>query len=300
MTAARFVREFFVGPDPYPMYVQEWAREEDGSGGGVPERPPLVFIHGGSHSGVVWTTAPGGEPGWARVLAGRGWRSFVVDWPGTGRSGCAPEALPDLTIGHIAEAQAALLAEIGPAILVGHSIGASIGYKTVELAPNRVVAIAALASSPTPNGGIPLDTVPMAGPDKPVRSNRVVMQERLGQSDRFPKDHFNNYFASLVPYGPRLRNGALGGGPGRVDDFRVHNVEALRRVPILFLTVDDDRVSAAEISRATADALGAEFVSLDRDWGLPGYGHMYPIERGNEAILEKIESWLLDRAANWP
>lgn len=287
MSAAAFQREFFVGPDPYPMYVQEWAGASD------PDRPPLVFIHGGSHSGVVWTTAPDSKPGWARTLAGRGWRCFVVDWPGTGRSGCAPELLPALTIGHVAEAHAALLSEIGPSILIGHSIGASVGYKTAEIATENVIAIAALASSPTPNGGIRMDTVPLADPDRPVRSNREVMADRLGSSDRFPKTQFDTYYASLVPYAPRLRNGALGGGPGAVNDFRVDNVDALRDLPVLFLTADGDRVSPPDISSATADALGAEHVSLDVDWGLPGFGHMYPIETGNGAILDRVEHWLM-------
>lgn len=291
-TESRFVRDVFVGADPYPMYVQEWA----GPGRDTGSRPPVVLIHGGSHSGVMWTTEPSGAPGWARRLAARGWRCFVVDWPGTGRSGCAPEALPGLSIDHVAAAHVALLDRIGPALLVGHSIGASVAYKTAEAASDSVRAIAALASSPTPNGGAAEQTVPAADPERPVRSNRAVMEQRLCSSDRFPEDCQDAYHASLVPYGPRLRNGALGVGQnGEDEDFRIHDVAAVRRVPILFLTVDDDRVSPASVSAKTADALGAQVVSLDRDWGLPGFGHMFPIETGNEAILDRVEGWLLER-----
>ncbi len=286
---SRFVREFFVGPDPYRMYVQEWAGLDDAA-----DRPPLVLIHGGSHSGVMWTTEPGGAPGWARRLAARGWRCFVVDWPGSGRSGCAPDDLPDLTIGHVAAAHAALVQETGPAFLIGHSIGAAVAYKVAEADTGAVLAIAALASAPLPNGGTAVQTVPAADPDRPVRSNRAVVEQRLASGDRFPKDALDSYFASLVPYGPRLRNGALGvGRPDEKDDFRIHNVDAVARLPVLFVTVDDDRVSPASASVRTAEALGAHFVSLDRDWGLPGFGHMFPIETGNGDILDRVEAWLL-------
>ncbi|MCW5771178.1 MAG: alpha/beta fold hydrolase [Rhodospirillaceae bacterium] len=299
MIEAGFVREFFAGAAPYPMYVQEWGPAGMKTSGGPATRPPLVFIHGGSHSGLVWTTAPDGSPGWARLMAARGWPSYVVDWPGSGRSGCEPEDLLALRLDDIAAAVAALLGSVGPAILIGHSIGAAVAYKTAERVPAQVRAIAALASAPTPNGGIRLDTVPVADPGKPVRSDRAGALARLASGTHFSMAHFDAYFASLVAYGPRIRNGALGGSSaGRADandDFRIDDVAALRRVPILFATVADDRTSPAVVSRATAQALGADFVSLDADWGLPGFGHMFPVETGNGAILDRIEAWLIEK-----
>lgn len=298
MTAsATFVREFFAGADPYSMYVQEWGPAEGPAKEMPPSgKPPLVFIHGGSHSGVVWTTAPDGSPGWARILAARGWPCFVVDWPGSGRSGCVPADLPALGIDDVAAAVAHLLETIGPAILVGHSIGAAVSYKVAERMPGRVRAIAALGSAPTPNGGIQLHTVPIADPDKPVRSDRPSAEARLASSDLFPHASMDTYLASLVSCSPRIRNGALGGGrEGANEDFRVDDLDAVRAVPILFVTAVADRTSPPEVSHHTARALGAEIVSLDEDWGLPGYGHMFPIETGNNAILTRIEGWLAAR-----
>ena len=58
--------EFFIGTATDGMYVQRWAV----AGGGR----PIVLVHGGAHTGVFWTMAPGGDgPGWAQHFAGRGY-----------------------------------------------------------------------------------------------------------------------------------------------------------------------------------------------------------------------------------
>lgn len=51
---------------------------------------PLIFIHGGSHTGVGWQTTPDGRPGWADYFVRRGWKVYNVDQPGRGRSNYVP------------------------------------------------------------------------------------------------------------------------------------------------------------------------------------------------------------------
>lgn len=51
----------------------------------------VVLIHGGGGQGTDWGTTPDGRPGWADLLASRGWEVHVVDRPGHGRTpGRAP------------------------------------------------------------------------------------------------------------------------------------------------------------------------------------------------------------------
>jgi pimeloyl-ACP methyl ester carboxylesterase len=48
---------------------------------------PIVMIHGTAQTGTNFTGTPDGRPGWAQDFAARGWRVFVVDQVGRGRSG---------------------------------------------------------------------------------------------------------------------------------------------------------------------------------------------------------------------
>jgi pimeloyl-ACP methyl ester carboxylesterase len=47
---------------------------------------PVVFIHGGGHTGAAWLSTPDGRPGWPDHFLARGWPVYVVDQPGRGRS----------------------------------------------------------------------------------------------------------------------------------------------------------------------------------------------------------------------
>lgn len=60
--------------------------------GGRLTRHPLVFIHGGGHTGVCWQMTPDGRPGWAQHFLGKGWPVYVVDQLGRGRSPANPVA----------------------------------------------------------------------------------------------------------------------------------------------------------------------------------------------------------------
>jgi pimeloyl-ACP methyl ester carboxylesterase len=52
---------------------------------------PIVLVHGGGGQGTDWTGAPDGRPGWATYFAQEGFKVYVVDRPGHGRSPFHPE-----------------------------------------------------------------------------------------------------------------------------------------------------------------------------------------------------------------
>ena len=62
------------------MYVESWIPAQ------VKHPYPIVLVHGGGGQGLDWMGTPDGRPGWATYLAQEGYRVYVVDRPGHGRS----------------------------------------------------------------------------------------------------------------------------------------------------------------------------------------------------------------------
>jgi len=54
---------------------------------------PIVMIHGGGGQGTDWLGAPDGRPGWAAMFLKAGYKVYVVDRPGHGRSPRHPDVL---------------------------------------------------------------------------------------------------------------------------------------------------------------------------------------------------------------
>src|SRR5882672_10008887 len=270
--------EFFVS-DEHPMYVQRWGPTKEESSLRV------VLVHGGVHPGVGWTTRPDGQPGWAQSLAERGWTAFVVDWPGVGRS-TGTGTLLQSTAEHAVAALVALVREIGPALLVGHSIGAAIAAKVMEVASKQVTGLISIA--PAPHGNVSGNWPPVPD-DQAISFGEAAMQRFFCNAPRFPKDSLDQYRRSLCSMSPGVFN-ALGSTNGSqalvIDDFA-----RVARIPKLVVAGDDDQLVPDQISSAVAESLGARRIAVGKDWGLLGFGHMIPIESGSEEILQRCLDW---------
>ena len=87
---------FWVGVEPLqhesgtlvhgPMYVY-WEEPAE-----VLHPLPLVLVHGGGGQGTDYLVTPDGRPGWASDLVELGYKVYVVDRPGHGRSPVHPDA----------------------------------------------------------------------------------------------------------------------------------------------------------------------------------------------------------------
>src|SRR6266851_4785364 len=209
MSSAVPSREFFVS-DEHPMYVQQW--------GPTASSLRVVLIHGGVHTGVCWTTRPDGQQGWAQYLAERGWTAFVVDWPGVGRS-TGMATLLQSTAEQIVTALAALVRDIGPTLLIGHSIGAALAAKVMDVASKQVTGLISIA--PAPHGNI-VGSFPPVATDQVITLDGDAMRRFFCNAPRFPKDSIDQYRRSLCSLSPGVFN-ALASTNGSkdivIDDF---------------------------------------------------------------------------------
>lgn len=279
-------RESFVANATHAMYVQAWRPNPQ-----VAPRGHLILVHGGSHTGTGWTTTPDGRPGWAFHMARAGWTVHVVDWPGVGRSGSRPENVND-TPADVVEILALLLSRTGPSVLMGHSIGGALAIKLTERMPESVRAVVALAPASVETAG---NIVPAAPLDRLSGTTREGALQRFANSPTFPQEAFDSYFSSLVLYAPRIRNAAA----GLSDDFKIDRSKAAiwkGQVPLLLLAAEEDVTVPPARMAQTAAALGVSPTMLGKDWGMPGHGHLFIVERGTDAIAEKVDAWLATRA----
>ena len=270
---------------------------------GVPERVPLLFVHGGHHTGACWERTPDGRSGWAPYAALRGHPAYVIDWPAHGRS--TGRALADLSLADVANAVAAELASLGRAVLVTHSMGGVIGWRAAELARAHVAAIAAIAPGPPANlqpahaseairdrqisdPAYGMRGEPMLATQEEVRPTPALARAMWANTERFPAAAFDAYFASLTAESGRIlneRNNIDGTG------IAVSGPSALAGIPIAVFTGDTDPRHPREVDAAVAEYFGAEFVWL-ADRGLRGHGHMCMIEDGNLGVADVVLDWI--------
>jgi len=67
------------------MYVEYWIPSL------IRHPLPVVLVHGGGGQGLDWMGTPDGRPGWVTFLLQEGFRVYVVDRPGHGRSPFHPD-----------------------------------------------------------------------------------------------------------------------------------------------------------------------------------------------------------------
>jgi pimeloyl-ACP methyl ester carboxylesterase len=272
----------------------------------APHKAPLLFVHGGSHTGACYVETPDGRSGWAPYAAAHGRDAYVVDWPGRGTSP-APANFTAMSMQSVADAVAATLAEIGPAVLVTHSMGAVIGWRAAEMARDNVAAIVAIAPGPPANLQPALDSTEIARirdaePERWAALGRPSMQPETGpvpvaretalamwaNSERFPHAAIEAYIGALVPESPRAmneRSNIDGGG------LRIAGPESLAGIPIVVITGDQDPRHPRVADEKIVDYFGADFIWL-ADRGLTGHGHMMMIEHGHDVIADIFLDWL--------
>ena len=293
----------------------------------------IVMVHGGGGQGLDWMTTPDGRPGWAHLLVMEGYKVYVVDRPGHGRSpfhpdlhgafgarattfdGIArqftapekaempygPEALlhnqwpgttgllgdptaeqvingqggaftGDLASTHAVWAQRAgeLLDQVGPAVIMSHSMGGPFAFIAANARPNLVVGLLPVEPNGPPFGNLQWGVTASAMVyDPPVTdaSELKTMEVKPTEANRIP------YLIQAEP-ARKLKN--LIGIP-----IAVLTAEASYHVPY-----DDGTVAFLRQAGATV-----EHVTL---WerGIRGNGHFLMMEKNNREALQPLLEFL--------
>jgi pimeloyl-ACP methyl ester carboxylesterase len=103
-----------------------------------PNEPAVVLIHGAGMNRTVWQMQ-------TRFLAHHGFRVAAIDLPGHGGTdGPAMDSVPELG-GWVADVVDAL--DLGPAHLVGHSMGTYIGIEAAVQRPEMVASLVLIGTA---------------------------------------------------------------------------------------------------------------------------------------------------------
>jgi pimeloyl-ACP methyl ester carboxylesterase len=272
---------FWVGDPAAPMYVERLTPTA-----GTRQPHPLILVHGAGQTGAsTWMATPDGREGWAPYFVQRGFTTYVVDLPGHGRSGLPP-TFPRWSGLRYVEALEALLDRTGPVLVLTHSMGARIGWKLAERAPAQIVGLFAVTPAPPPNI-VPPSANPLPE-DAPYYLPPEFARAALANTPTFPLEAWDTFLATLVPESPHAVNeGRNAAGP----ELYV-GAEILRAIPAVALAAELDLADPPEIVRASAAYFGIPMLQTDRDWDLPGHGHMLMLERGNLEVAAHIADWL--------
>jgi pimeloyl-ACP methyl ester carboxylesterase len=266
---------------------------------------PMLFIHGGGSSGTTFRTTPDGRLGWADVLAARGYRSWVTDWPGTGRSGYRD--LTTLNYDDVVSGYVNLLRDIirEPVVVVPHSMGGSIAWKLVEMLPELVAGVVSLAAVhpgnlPTPcelledKDGVVRVRFTLTGVDFTV-DRRVpykyepsyVYEQGVANSTQFPREAIPNLFAGHQGMSPVMLLQRVGLVPGMPT---IDNPAGFTGKRVRLMAGDCDPAHPRDVEMRTVEQLrtwgaDAELAWLP-DYGFVGNGHYLMGENNSDEVLE--------------
>jgi pimeloyl-ACP methyl ester carboxylesterase len=277
-----------------------------------PERPPIVFIHGGGATGAAFRRTPDDRPGWADLLAAAGYECWVTDWPGCGRSGGRNPL--ELVYADVVDGYGHLLTDVigRPVLVLCHSMGGPATWALVELAGELIAGVASVAASAPQNVSPPPPTI-LADDGRMVRvrfgqtgvefnvdrnapyiyEDAYIYEQGIANSKRFPGEWIPALRASLVGIPPKIvlqKLGVLDGFP------TIEHTEHFVGLSVRIVAADCDPAHTLEIETRTKDLLASWGADVSLTWlpdiGIRGNGHFVYGETNSEQILEVVRGAL--------
>lgn len=272
---------------------------------------PILFIHGGGGSGILWRYTMEQKPGWADLLVDKGYQCWVTDWPGMGRS--AYRDFESFEYEDAVEGYVRLLVDIiqEPVVIVPHSMGGAITWRLLELVPELVAGVvpvaAAYPANLQKNGEVVSDdgrfveavfadtglTFKVDRERPYVYSEEYMRVQAGGDGPHIVKEvaEAELKFPSALP--PRMllqRIGVLEGMPA------IKNTEGFAGKTIRLISGDHDKAHTIEIEMRTVELLRSWGADADLVWlpdrGLHGHSHWLMRERNYEKVLDILEEQL--------
>jgi pimeloyl-ACP methyl ester carboxylesterase len=235
---------------------------------------PVLFVHG------MW----GGSwylRNYLYAAAQAGWDSWAVNLRGHGESP-APGGLGTVRLLDYVDDVRGCLNHLGPAVLIGHSMGGLIAQKAAE---GREVAAAVLLTSAPPRG--------ILGLGWPVLRRMTRYLPAMVAGRAFTVSRADADALLLNGLAPEQRDWAFprfGFESGRVArELALGGLAvdaAAVRCPVLVVGAEDDRITPARLQRRIAHRYQAEYQQA------PGHAHMLMLEEGWEQPFREVLAWM--------
>ncbi|RXF73097.1 hypothetical protein [Hansschlegelia zhihuaiae] len=284
---------------------------------------PIVFMHGCCLTSKTWETTPDGRMGWYEYFTRKGFKTFMAEQVGRGRSGFDPRRFAEVNAGDkpgednpdilIAtdrfawnvfrlgdyETKTPFPGQKFPMQTVGVGENASnTFYKQVIPDLNATLSDAA---SPDCNGG----TCTPVEPDAPYNSpdNLALLSKQLGgailvghsQSSSFPTRAALRGAAKDVKGIIQLETGCF-------TNLTAEHIKILKKIPILIMVGDNyafpqPTESCITMRKQINDAGGdMTFIALPQI-GIKGNSHMFMQDTNNLEVADVIIDWIKNHVA---
>lgn len=235
---------------------------------------PVLFVHGLFAGAWMFER-------WMPYFAERGHRASAVDLRGHGESAPVPDR-GKIQLADYIEDAAAVVRTLGPAAVVGHSMG---GLIAQALAQDGLAAASVLVA-PAPPRGVPLLSLRLLVREARylpsiLRSREVVVQRRDADAlilNCVPVEERDTLFRRFEPDSGRAGRDIMLGAVS-IDASRVN-------CPVLVVAGAEDRFIPAHVSRRVAAKYGAGLATL------PRRGHVMMQEPGWDEAAEVVRAWL--------
>lgn len=250
---------------------------------------PIVFMHGGGHTGEYWRTTPDGRQGWFTSFTRRGFAVYSVDGANRGRAGWDPTKRFAVSQGILPPSA------LEPANMYSEQSA----WTAFRWGPAFGTAYA--------NTQFPLDHVDEylkeiqpayrdANANSNLQAGLGSLIDQLGPCVLIGwSTGTGNVMVAATSTPARIKNvrGLIGleGYPGTTGNRPPDDLAA--EIPFLGLAGDHLDPTPFEQYAALLRSLGGDATSIFLpDIGLHGNGHTMAIEKNNEDIADVVESWI--------
>ena len=249
-------------------------------------KPPLLFVHGGYCDGWCW------EPYFLPWFAARGYPSYALSLRGHGASGGGESLFVASLDDYVADVERVRAGLPSPPILIGHSMGAAIVERLLDVAPVPGAAL--------------LAPVPPAGLGSVVSRLLAWQPEYLVNLQRLDAPHLAGdvlaalrpmYFSSDVAPAILVEavNHLCAESPRAILDLALSpsGGRSARTASVrpLVLGAEGDRIATPGDVRATALAYDTAAIIV------PGLAHMMMLEMKWESVARPLLAWLEEEIA---
>ena len=279
---------------------------------------PIVFVHGCCLTSKTWETTPDGRMGWYEYFTRKGFKTYMGEQVGRGRSGFDALQYQKVLTGDLPGSK-------NPAILIATDKFAwdvfrwgdyatktpfkdeRFPMETVGVGKNSTLtfykqvipdlnATLSEASSPTCADG----TCTPSDPNSPFNTpdNMAVLANQLGGAILVGHSQSSGYptMAALRPGSMGVR-GIIQLETGCFSNLTAANIKVLKNIPILIMvgdhfTTPQPPATCVTMQKQLKDAGGdMTFVALP-DIGIHGNSHMFMQDNNNLQIADIIMSWI--------